>query len=133
MDSKKVFEKLFKIAENQQKILMKLAQQAPGASAPAGAPAPGGGQSSVSPKDKKLEAVVRSNLARLLGKSLNVKRVHVVGSESGRPEVHIDGEGTASPQQVGGATVEAFLYEGTVPTIYFNGQVVSQPGKRPGV
>lgn len=135
MDSKKVFEKLFKIAENQQKALVKLAQMqgAPGGgTTPSSQPA-GSGGGSPSAKDKKLEGVTQANLQRLLGKVLKVTRVHVAGSDSGRPEVHVDGEGTASPQQVGGAVIEGFLYEGTVPTVYYNGQVVSQPGKKPAV
>jgi hypothetical protein len=108
MDSKKIIEKLFKIAENQQKIINKLAQTAPVAGAGA---------------DRAMEVKLKANFQRLLP-HFKVSNVRVDGMNDAHPEAHVEGEG-AEAGQVKGIVTETFLLNNRVPVVYYNGQALA--------
>ena len=119
MDSKKIIEKLIKIAENQQKIINKLAQQAtpeprsPTSSAPAGAAPMAGGD-----PNKAMEDKIKATLGQLFGKHPGFKLVScvVTGADSPRPDAKLEVAG-ADPGAVRRTVTETFLLDNKAATV----------------
>lgn len=120
--SKEVIQKLIKIAENQQKIINKLAQAIEGGSGQelaAGSSSGTGSATAVEGGDpnKKAEGVCRANLAKLPG--FKLESVTVTGMEGNRPQVAIKGTG-GTEASIKGMCVEYFLNNLKIPTFVIN-------------
>jgi hypothetical protein len=113
-NEKEIIKKLIRIAENQQKIINKLAEEVgmPAAEPLAGGAASGGGVEGGNDPNKKAEGVCKANLAKLPG--FKLQSVTVSGMEGNKPVVAITGSG-ASEAAVKGMCVEYFLNQLKIP------------------
>jgi len=123
-NDKEIIRKLLKIAENQQKIITKLAQDMGGEHS-----SPDASQMGTSgDSNEKAAAVLKQNFKKI--KDLNVKNVTVSGMETSNPKVEVMADGTgATPQNVTGMSIEYFLYQMKAPDISLNGKPVMVKGK----
>jgi hypothetical protein len=131
-NDKEIIRKLLKIAENQQKIITKLAQDMGGEhSSPDMAPMGDSGASPMSGKgdsNEKAAAVLKANFSKI--KNLNLKNVSVTGMETSNPKVEVAADGPgATPSNVTGMSIEYFLYQMKAPDISLNGKPVMVKGK----
>lgn len=129
-NEKEIIKRLLKIAENQQKIITKLAQDAGGESSNPDA-ATGGGAQPMSGKgdsNEKAAAVLKANFSKI--KNMVLKNVSVTGMETSNPKVEVAAEGAgATPNNVTGMAIEYFLYQMKAPDIALNGKPVMSRGK----